>query len=588
MLTFCVIKQLSCPPQTEYSAVRLIALKSSPSPTSSSTATKSPDPVSTLSASLSTTATPSQSASPPPFAMTISMASASTPSSSMVVSDALQSSALQLRLNRCPTESDAALLASSSVACASAGAPSVFVSVSSGDSSSAGAFAKSAACDPAGSNTTGTPLTATVRVGARFRSGAAAATLTCSIIEVGASSHRTLALAKLPLTVIPTLRPLWDDAIVVSAAGLMRSARLRTVVNASAALSDATDSVSESASSVIAAARALWGNVTLPNASASPEGATYPAPFTLTLVGASRVILRYAGGYASFATNLSTASLGGVPCRVSAVSEDGAWAVLDTPSSEQLCAGNAIDCGYATLVLSNSPSPAMLGATLACPPFCPGVVGGSTVPIAVSGGAFALGTYPMADGSLPSLLPAVPASSALGVYYAVDCAAAGLWTDPLTGACSNASDPRSFECAYSGRGGCVACPSGGLCPGGSRLWPRAGYWVASDTSSAALPCPPPNPGVRCGGWDITAGTVKCGSGFRPGSYLCASCDDGLYSLNDGSCSNCPAVSSPWDRYRGLLLLIVGTVAAACLVGLVLAALVSTVGGDDAGIHTSHA
>ena len=128
----------------------------------------------------------------------------------------------------------------------------------------------------------------------------------------------------------------------------------------------------------------------------------------------------------------------------------------------------------------------------------------------------------------------------------------------------------------------MVCPAGGLCPGGSRLWARVGYWVPSEAGAAVLPCAPPAPTAKCLGWNVTAGAAQCGPGYRQGSYLCSACATGFFPDADGSCTPCPAISGAWDRYRGLVVLLGGVLAAALCVGLALVALVRAVGGTVAG------
>jgi len=65
--------------------------------------------------------------------------------------------------------------------------------------------------------------------------------------------------------------------------------------------------------------------------------------------------------------------------------------------------------------------------------------------------------------------------------------------------------------------------------------------------------------------------TACGTGYRPGSYLCASCADGWAAADDGSCRRCPAyisVLSPsvalWPAYQNLALL---SLSIAALIGI---------------------
>jgi hypothetical protein len=175
-----------------------------------------------------------------------------------------------------------------------------------------------------------------------------------------------------------------------------------------------------------------------------------------------------------------------------------------------------------------------------------------------------------------------------GIYYTLLCAQTGLYTDPTTGACSNASDPASYACAYGAGAACVDCPSGALCPGGFRLWPRPGYWVPTETAGAVSACPPPEPAARCPGWGTAAavsedGSVSaCGVGYLSGSYLCSVCSPAFYGSDDGSCAACPVITGAWDRYRGLLLLVAGLVGFLLAVGVCLILLLRWVGGSLAG------
>lgn len=265
---------------------------------------------------------------------------------------------------------------------------------------------------------------------------------------------------------------------------------------------------------------------------------------------------------------------------MSAVADDGVWAVVDMPSGAAVCGSEDADCGYVSLTLTSAPVGGALGATLVCPPFCPGAVHAGVVPIASSHGGFALGTDPSAPhGSLPVQLPSTDYGyTSEGVYCAVACAKTGLFTDPSTGACTNASDPASFACAYGSGGGCITCPSGALCPGGTRLWPRVGFWAPSDAVSAVLPCEAPYPELKCGGWNVTRGAVQCGARYKTGSPLCGACAPGHYLPGDGTCVPCPVVASAWDRYRGIIYLLCGVLAASTCVGALLVALVKWNGG----------
>ena len=442
-------------------------------------------------------------------------------------------------------------------------------------------------------------LAASLFIGAYFRAPQATADLECSIRTQARSDNVTIDLGRtsLPISVMPTSWPLWDDAILIGASGIMRSARLGVVLNATAALLAAfsvagTETSLSSLASALASsaivldgARAVWESGALNYTQLLSISAAAAPAFTLTLSGASRVVL-FAGLTArgAFSPVISiNASLGGVPCNLSAVSDDGVWAVLDTPSAAALCGSTAGDCGYAALTLASSPTADALGATLTCPPMCPGAVAGKVVPIP-SGDGFALGIDPqMSLGALPTRLPPIDTGvSSQDIYYTTACAQTGLYTDPVTGACTNASDPASYACAYGSGVGCEGCPEGALCPGGSRLWPRAGFWAPTETASAPAPCSPPDPEVKCSGWNITRGAVQCGLPYQANSPRCGVCAPGYYMPGDGSCAACPVIAGAWDRYRLVILLLCFVLAAALCVGALLVVLLKLYGGTLEG------
>lgn len=277
-------------------------------------------------------------------------------------------------------------------------------------------------------------------VGARFGASRSAAELVCSVQSTlpNGTLSATLALTSLPLLILSTRWPLWDDAIIVSATGAMRSARLGIILNATTVLllaagaagaspttnfssHDAGDPSSLFARSalamalfspdaVIAAAQIAWAgeSASLNYTVLLDDATSAAADFSVTLSGASRIVL-FAGrssrqGALSPPSGIN-ATLGGVACNISAASVygPGEWAVLDTPSASALCASEPIgECGYVPLTLSSAPLGDARGASLSCPPFCPGVLNGRVIPLAVSGG-FAVGAD--APNALPFTLP---------------------------------------------------------------------------------------------------------------------------------------------------------------------------------------
>ena len=144
---------------------------------------------------------------------------------------------------------------------------------------------------------------------------------------------------------------------------------------------------------------------------------------------------------------------------------------------------------------------------------------------------------------------------------------------------------------------CKPCPPAGLCPGGPRIWPQAGYWVAeerpptveSGRSADPLACPAPSH-ERCLGWDIDTLTTKCGSEYAPGVYLCAECKRGSYStLWNRSCSPCIGSGSDSDssgdgqnRDAGERMIVVACVLSILSLLALCVVLVATFVGGDRG------
>eukprot|EP00698_Gefionella_okellyi_P009013 TRINITY_DN225_c0_g2_i5.p1 TRINITY_DN225_c0_g2~~TRINITY_DN225_c0_g2_i5.p1 ORF type:complete len:1943 (-),score=426.69 TRINITY_DN225_c0_g2_i5:3476-9304(-) len=83
---------------------------------------------------------------------------------------------------------------------------------------------------------------------------------------------------------------------------------------------------------------------------------------------------------------------------------------------------------------------------------------------------------------------------------------------------------------FFGRGiECTSCPTGGLCPGGYRIWPLPGYWTPNEFSGVVFPC---IPSVAC----IGGRGSECAIGYM-GNY-CGTCSDGFYRDNANLCSGC--------------------------------------------------
>lgn len=91
---------------------------------------------------------------------------------------------------------------------------------------------------------------------------------------------------------------------------------------------------------------------------------------------------------------------------------------------------------------------------------------------------------------------------------------------------------------------CRPCPDGGVCPGGKRLWPQAGYWNEGEHAIRILNCKPPAT-ERC----IGGPASDCGQGYE--GYLCGSCSDGYFEdkARAGACTRC---SSDGGYFTGIV------------------------------------
>jgi hypothetical protein len=130
---------------------------------------------------------------------------------------------------------------------------------------------------------------------------------------------------------------------------------------------------------------------------------------------------------------------------------------------------------------------------------------------------------------------------------------------------------------YSDR--CGPCPSGGYCPGGSVVWPLAGYWsvdefTAPSACAFAIACPGVNLLAFEGGGGAKIDVSTCAVGYV-GSY-CSACDDAYYS--DGySCRACTdsVISNHWHALAAMVG-IFGVMGLCCAL-LPLGALTTTIG-----------
>lgn len=546
-------------------------------------------------------------------------------SDALFVSDSLPpSSALSLELNRCPEVAlqRSAILTCSAVPDDGVATRALHVSGAIG--------AVSLSCDGASVDKSPRPLALTAA--ATFRSPSGSNLLECALTAADGSAMGN---ASVDVFFQSTFWPLFDDTIIVSGDGTMRSALLGAKNGSSELLNQSCDAgfvVPPAAignnisactvaaaladpAAVLDAVIAAWAAAALPPASNSTSLEAALAalpPFALTLLGPTPIVLRSSvGRLADRAcrsvppipvapnapqlpafTSETRVTIGRAECTDTVASADGLWLLVTSPTAAALgCDANG-DCGHVNLAVINPDGDdgggsagrraqeLYLGASIACPPFCPGVIGtGLIVPLAVaadaSNGSASGYTYVAASVSESGAVVAVPAlaaattSGSMGLYYSTKCENSGLFTDPASGACTNGSNPDSYGCAFGSGSSCSLCDPGAICPGGSRAWTRPGYYSASEATQHPAPCAQPDPASRCTGWDPVAGRTSCGLPYRQGTYLCGACAAGSYAVGDGSCAICPPIASSWDRYRGLFGLLIAIVGLGIIIYLLL-------------------
>jgi hypothetical protein len=157
----------------------------------------------------------------------------------------------------------------------------------------------------------------------------------------------------------------------------------------------------------------------------------------MIVTGSSTVVLRAATRAFEMGMNIS---VGRVPCNVTAVSDDGLWALVVLPKSSVICniAGGS-DCGYRSLTLSTAHHVSHLSATqrrlsrarhrgvaLTCPPFCPGLWGASIPAVFSSDGAVTFAHQSPIGAPVPVPTDGETETST-GLYYAEACSQTGVY-----------------------------------------------------------------------------------------------------------------------------------------------------------------
>lgn len=454
-----------------------------------STASGTASPGSSASPSRTQTGSGTPSSSPIPYELSFG----GELSSGLVLSDSYGASTLTLSLNRCPGVRQQRLVSATCVG-GNLSSSALTIVIAPGNP-------QQLACDALPAPV---ELPYSVSAVAAFRAPAATGTLDC---RLSGSDGSSMGDAAVPVTVLATLWPIWEDAVAVSLDGTFLSSTLgyrngtgaliaaacafaasnqSAAVEAAAAANVTACTIGAALTSpelILAAVMAEYGGSALPttstlaNASSSASATDVDvstSTFSLTLTGSTLLVLR---ATTKAFSNQTRATVGNASCSPVLSSADGQWFFMRTPSKGAICgtsdSSSDGDCGLHALTVTN-PSEiaatetssggralldtavdvsALLGSALSCPPFCPGFLSSGIIPIAKAAG-FVPGVSQ--SGALPVPLSETAfATTSIGFYYVEACSKTGLFTDPTTGACSNASDPRSLGCAFGSGDSCV-------------------------------------------------------------------------------------------------------------------------------------
>lgn len=380
-----------------------------------------------------------------------------------------------------------------------------------------------------------------------------------------------------------------EDGVFTAVAGLGTTPRARTSTWPTKLSSDTLSQNPACAALVAGPENATffsWSNRSLPlcapaldalsSVIASARSLGSSASMFVTVFAATHILL-VAAADTLLPANLR-ASLGGVPCIVNWIAPDGAIASITTPTFRDLCAAlgasnNATDCGTAQLVLVgdlwSTTSATILSVaggasgsslTLSLPvSYAPALVGADYAGFLRNATADALyrstGALPsnspfgelasIASGDTDSLLAAAAlVPSARGFRVMAECQ--GYTRPSLCAAAIELSyePPTSLKCSWGSGDTCSKCPDGALCPGGSVLLARPGWWTPLAETSLPTdlqPCPQPDATLRCPGWrDVVflgkSSALGCGAGYR--GVSCAACAANFFPKS-GVCVQCP-------------------------------------------------
>eukprot|EP01114_Cavostelium_apophysatum_P014275 TRINITY_DN3657_c0_g1_i6.p1 TRINITY_DN3657_c0_g1~~TRINITY_DN3657_c0_g1_i6.p1 ORF type:complete len:1502 (-),score=352.50 TRINITY_DN3657_c0_g1_i6:67-4572(-) len=143
-----------------------------------------------------------------------------------------------------------------------------------------------------------------------------------------------------------------------------------------------------------------------------------------------------------------------------------------------------------------------------------------------------VGTFANSTGSAACVF--CPAGFYVSVRGSTDCVECPQHMTTVFPGAFSKEDCVCLKGYYLSKSGCLACPEGGSCPGGSlRPVPAPGYWSSKEDPMNFLRCLNPN---ACSGGE--AGT--CAGNFV--GRLCSDCADGYYPA-DNTCKRCEKSST---------------------------------------------
>jgi len=109
----------------------------------------------------------------------------------------------------------------------------------------------------------------------------------------------------------------------------------------------------------------------------------------------------------------------------------------------------------------------------------------------------------------------------------------------------------------AGTGACRACPEGGCCPGGSRVWAQPGFWNPDENTepkrcaAGKLACPYGSLTAPCSEPAGAAPPQLCAQGYLP--PYCSACANGYYKQFEVVCRSCSAGASSGEQQFLILL-----------------------------------